>query len=261
MRPLQPRSPRAHPAPAGGATSWRDSITKSAVGATVAVVVTTLLGAMATWFFQDDDNSSEGGSPGGKPFTWVVTPQIEFCPRYVVEESPNKVSEFPLFSEQASWAAELGARPAHPLVLQLTLQGKSSQVVVLDSLRIKVESAPKFEGGVYMLDPCPHPVQVPLRGFRAKLDPAGPTIPMRPMRAGDFPFSISLTEPEVFNIVVAPGNCNCDWTLQLAWTSGDQSGTETIDDNGEPFRSASRSGRVHYVYDSDRKEWVENPVS
>lgn len=261
-RPLRPGTSRPHPPSGGEATGWRQSASTAAVGAVVTVLVTGILGATATWLFRDDDNAEGGESQEKVPFTWVVTHAPADCPYYVVDGSRDDIPKLPSNAEKlARWTSQVDAIPAHPVALRLTLQGTSDTVVVLDSLAAKVVGTPDVDGDLYSVGVCPIPELAPVRIFEGELNPTASTIPLSASRASDFPYRISLTEPEVFRILVDPGRCTCDWTLQVGWTSGGESGTVTIDDEGEPFRSASRQGRVQYMYDSPAKRWVENPFS
>ena len=226
------------------------------------VLVTGLLGATATWMFRDSDDAGSGAPENEPPLTWVVKQEHLGCPFFVVEGSYEDVPKLPSNPEKlATWASQVGARSANTVTVRLTLQGTSDAVVVLDSLTAAIDGTPRVEGGVYSVELCPVPTVAPIRGFEAELNPRDSTIPLSPRRVADFPYRISLAEPEVFRIVVDPGSCTCDWTLQLAWTSGGKSGTVTIDDRGEPFRSASKQGRVQYMYESSAKSWVENPFA
>jgi len=229
----------------GGPTTWRRVVATSAVGAAVTVTVTAVLGAVTVWPFGDDDESS-----GEPPLTAVVKQSAPFCAAFVVDGAPDEIPLIPKVhsfrgghAKETTWASQLGARSANEVDLHVTLQGTTRRVVVLESLTVKLEATPEVDGDVFSSN-CPQPIAVPVRAFKATLDPEVSIAPLRPARVSDFPYSISSTQPEVLHVVVNPGSCDCDWTLQLEWTSGDQTGTITIDDDGQPFRSASWRGRT-----------------
>jgi len=87
----------------------------------------------------------------------------------------------------------------------------------------------------------------------------GPTPP-----AIDFPYRVSLQEPEVFVVTALNESCTCDWYLDLTWSSHGRTGTVRIDDHGRPFRSTSPNGLDGYRYDriSHRPgRWVPIPAA
>ena len=65
--------------------------------------------------------------------------------------------------------------------------------------------------------------------------------PQPGQRPINFPYKVSLTDPEVFMIFGNTSRCDCRWTAKLRWQSGDEDGTTTIRDGDDPFRTASGS--------------------
>jgi hypothetical protein len=259
MRKLRFSSaPRSQPVPRGDsdAKGWRYPLATTAVGATVTVLVTAIVGGAVTWLSHDDRESGSVASEA-PPFALVkeVTRQ---CPEFVADLAPDAVPPVPGSPEEReAWKSfELGARLASAVNLEVTVTGTTPTAVVLHSLTAVVVPAPPTGGSAIYRPNCPPPTLAPLRRFLARLDATRPTVTLHPSRGRDFPYKISSTEPEVFHIIVWPGQCDCDWTLQLAWTSGDRAGTVTIDDEGKPFRSASSRGRVGYEYDWNARQWV-----
>jgi hypothetical protein len=225
------------------------------VGATVTVLVTAVAGGVVTWLSHDD---GEPGSVASEAPPFALVEEITTaCPLFVIGRTPDAVPRPPSSpEEQEAWVSDLGARLASDVKIEVTLTGTTPDAVVLHSLTAVVVRVPSPSGGAIYGANCPPPGLAPLRMFLTQLDATEPTVKLHPSRGRDFPYKISSTEPEVFRIIVSPGECDCDWTLQLAWTSGGRTGTVTIDDDGKPFLSSSSRGRAGYAYDWDARQWV-----
>lgn len=255
--PSLSRAPRSQPTARTetDARGWRNPLATSAVGAAVTVLVTAVVGGGVAWLGGDEESGSV--APDTPPFAVLVTDKSATCAEFAIDRAPDAVPPLPRSSaEHDAWASQLGGRPTRTVVLRVTVQGTTSDVVLLQSLTASVVPAlPMTSGAIYGAN-CPDPILVPVREFTTELDPTTSTVRLQPREGAKFPFQISATEPEAFRIRVNPGGCDCDWTLQLAWTSGERSGTVTIDDDGKPFQSASSRGRTHYVYFWDAQRWI-----
>lgn len=82
---------------------------------------------------------------------------------------------------------------------------------------------------------------------------AGETIP-----AVSFPYRISATDPEVLLVAGRTVRCDCDWYLELRWSSGGRSGAVRIDDGGRPFRTSALGDGPVYEYDYGARRWVSS---
>ncbi|MET8955903.1 hypothetical protein ACWEO4_34420 [Streptomyces sp. NPDC004393] len=79
-------------------------------------------------------------------------------------------------------------------------------------------------------------------------------------RATDFPYKVSVDDPEVLNIDAATAARDVDWCLELSWSSGDRQGTTRIDDHGRPFRTAGMRGDKRYWYNANgTNAWIPYP--
>lgn len=77
-----------------------------------------------------------------------------------------------------------------------------------------------------------------------------------PIEAVAFPYSVSVTDPEVLLITGRTVGCDCDWFAELTWSSGGRSGTVRVDDGGRPFRTSGERGRPVLDYDTGSGRWV-----
>ncbi|MER7665556.1 hypothetical protein [Streptomyces sp. NPDC096193] len=80
---------------------------------------------------------------------------------------------------------------------------------------------------------------------------AGDAIP-----ALSFPYKVSAKDPEILLVTGRTVTCDCDWFLELAWSSGARSGTVRIDDHGRPFRTSGYQGKPVHEYDSGSRRWI-----
>ncbi|MFF4401964.1 hypothetical protein [Streptomyces sp. NPDC001480] len=148
--------------------------------------------------------------------------------------------------------------------LRITVQGRGSAAVVLEALHVRVVNrtvpATRLGTAYSMYEGC-GAVLLP-RYFSVNLDTHRPLArsmpgndPDRPSPAIDFPYQVSLREPEVLLLSARTESCTCDWYLDLDWSSQGRSGTVRIDDHGRPFRTTDIKGLPHYWYRNPRG-WI-----
>ncbi|MGW6916364.1 helix-turn-helix domain-containing protein [Kitasatospora sp. NPDC054939] len=159
-----------------------------------------------------------------------------------------------------SWAAAQQAVPGGHLRLQLTAQGAGATPVVLHAAYVHVVStqpAPRWNaytpgsgcGG-----------QLTPAAFAVDLDAPAPRAVPVPAQEGnvkgatsDFPYRVSDTDPQVFQVDAATRAQDVSWYLDVVWSSGDRQGTLKVDDHGRPFRTAGVHGAPGYSYEG--KYW------
>ncbi|MFF3910857.1 helix-turn-helix domain-containing protein [Streptomyces sp. NPDC001848] len=176
---------------------------------------------------------------------------------FLLNRAPGTVTPPPASQATDGWAAALGAVPAGHLRLQVTVQGSSSQPVVLHALYVRMAGTRKAPAGnAYTMGSGCGGDLAPA-SFAVDLDAQAPSA--RPVpghegnikaRATDFPYKVSADDPEVLNIDASTVAQDVDWYLDLSWSSGDRQGTARIDDHGRPFRTAGMRGDKQYWYDA-----------
>ncbi|WP_052682916.1 helix-turn-helix domain-containing protein [Streptomyces sp. FxanaA7] len=184
---------------------------------------------------------------------------------YVIAKPPRQVPPPPAPQDNEVWATSLGAVHGGNTPARITVQGRGSAAVVLEALHVRVVNrapAPAADGAIaYSLgDGCGAGIEP--RYFSVDLDARAPLLravpagrPDSPSYAVDFPYRVSLQEPEVLLIDAGTESCTCDWYLELDWSSQGRSGTVRIDDHGRPFRTTAVEGLPHYKYDGS-SGWV-----
>ncbi|MFJ2182842.1 helix-turn-helix domain-containing protein [Streptomyces anulatus] len=211
-----------------------------------------------------------GGSPGpaaGRaPFTWTADDHVwkNGCDHsYVIDRAPAAVPPPPVEADAESWAGALGAVHAGEAGVRVTLQGRDERAVVLEALRIRVvERLSPARGRVYRMSSGCGGSLTP-RMFDVDLDVPRPVARSvagndsgEPIEAVAFPYSVSVTDPEVLLITGRTVGCDCDWFAELTWSSGGRSGTVRVDDGGRPFRTSGVRGHPVLDYDTGSGRWV-----
>lgn len=210
--------------------------------------------------------TSSPSSFTGTPFTWVTDDHVwrHGCGHaYFVDRSPAEVPPPPVEADAEQWSRALGAGHAGETGVRITVQGKGPEAVVLESLQVRVAARRSPERhNVYRMDSGCGGSLTP-RMFDVDLDRSRPVARSvagndtgEPIPAVSFPYRVSASDPEVLLVTGRAVSCDCEWYLQLRWSSGGRTGTVRIDDGGRPFRtSALADGAVH-EYDYGSRRWV-----
>lgn len=182
---------------------------------------------------------------------------------YLLDRDPGTVVPPPPPQDRRSWARALGGVDGGDMKLELTIQGISQEAVVLHGLHVRVLSrnAPLEWSSYSMGEGCgggitPQSFDIDLDEGRPRSKPVAGEDRGAVVPAKDFPYRVSSTDVEVFDVNAHVEGHDVTWYLELEWSSGDQSGTLRIDDNGEPFRTSSTTGRPGYTYWPDKAQWV-----
>ncbi|WUD33393.1 helix-turn-helix domain-containing protein [Streptomyces europaeiscabiei] len=213
-------------------------------------------------------NRASGGTvPPPVPLTWTANSQLwrlECDHNYVIDKPPQQVPPPPIPADAAVWAASLEAVHGRTTNLRISVQGRGSAAVVLEALHVRVagRTTPAARRGIaYSTYGGCGAVLIP-RHFSVNLDANRPLArsmpgndPDRPAPAIDFPYQVSLREPEVLMLAASTESCTCDWYLELDWSSQGRTGTVRIDDHGRPFRTTGIEELPHYWY-RDPRGWV-----
>ncbi|MGV9315803.1 helix-turn-helix domain-containing protein [Streptomyces sp. NPDC003691] len=203
----------------------------------------------------------------GAPFT-VATDHHQWAygcgHEYLVGRGPSAVPPPPVEADAPAWAGALGAVHGGETRVRITVQGTGEQAVVLHSLQVRTAARrePPRTGNVYRMDQGCGGVLTP-RAFEVDLDrrrPLARSVPGHgengPIPAVSFPYRVSVRDPEVLLVTAESARCDCDWYLELEWSSGGRRGVVRVDDDGRPFRTSAITGRPVYDYDPGARRWV-----
>ncbi|MET9681950.1 helix-turn-helix domain-containing protein [Streptomyces coeruleorubidus] len=210
-----------------------------------------------------DRPGRDAAAPAGPaPLTVQTQPHAWESPcsqRYLVNRPPGRVGPPPLEQDAPAWVGAMGAVPSGEQYLKVTVQGTGKETVVVDGLTVRMagKRAPLAWNDYAMGYPgvgCGG--NVPTRSFTVALDAARPAV-VPEAGHDDFPFSVSESDPEVYYIRADASAYDVSWYLELSWSSGDRSGTLTVDDRGRPFRTSGDNGRPAYEFPLGGDKWVE----
>ncbi|WP_434594794.1 helix-turn-helix domain-containing protein [Streptomyces sp. A5-4] len=213
------------------------------------------------------DASTAPRQGGGTPFSWSTDSHIwrVGCGQtYLLDRAPDAVPPPPAQADAAPWARSVDAVHGDETGVRISVQGKTDTAVVLQSLQVRVAArrAP-LKRNAFRMDPGCGGSITP-RQFEVNLDMPRPIA--RSVRGNDsgnvipavsFPYKVSATDPELLLVTSRTVNCDCDWYLELEWSSGSLSGSVRIDNNGRPFRTSGTKGRPTYDFDhTDSRSWI-----
>ncbi|MFD5740662.1 helix-turn-helix domain-containing protein [Streptomyces massasporeus] len=201
-------------------------------------------------------------APASAPLTVDTEPHAWESPcsqRYLIDLPPGRVGPPPPEQDAPGWVAANGAVPSGEQFVKLTVQGKGQETVVVKRLTVRMagKRAPLAWNDYAMGYPgvgCGG--GVPTRFFTVALDAARPGVVPEAGHA-DFPFKVSESDPEVYYIRADASAYDVRWYLELAWSSGDRTGTLTVDDHGRPFRTSGNNGRPAYEFPLGGEKWVK----
>ncbi|MFF2011645.1 helix-turn-helix domain-containing protein [Streptomyces sp. NPDC058195] len=182
---------------------------------------------------------------------------------YVLDQKPDDVPPPPSPQSTRGWARALGGVDGGSMQLEITVQGRSKQAVVVNGIHVRTLSrkAPLAWSAYSMGEGCGSGV-IP-QSFDIDLDDDGPVLRPVAGQRGDerlppkhFPFRVSSTDVEVFDLQAHVEGHDVSWYLELEWSSGGRTGMLRIDDGGKPFRTSSIQARPTYMYRYDTAQWV-----
>ncbi|MEV6742365.1 helix-turn-helix transcriptional regulator [Streptomyces sp. NPDC051104] len=129
-----------------------------------------------------------------------------------------------------------GEQGLGPSVIDITSQTASAEAVLMTGIKVFVlHRAPLPTSGITVDDgqcgevqavrPFTTDLNRPQPVLIAKPDPGGPGDPGHP--PVKFPFRISRTDPEVFEITTS-GNCDCRYAFEVDWVAAGKSGSTVV---------------------------------
>ncbi|MDQ1066734.1 helix-turn-helix domain-containing protein [Streptomyces canus] len=214
--------------------------------------------------------SGQQGAATGTPLTWTVNSHVwdAGCGHdYVIDKPPAQVPPPPTAQDAANWAGTLGAIHGRQTMVQISVQGRNSTAVVLEDLRVRVVSrGTPAKGNAYAMDQGCGGALTP-RYFSVDLDKDRPIAHSQSGNDGEnvipavrMPYRVSSEDPEVLLVTAETEGCDCNWYLELDWSSQGRTGTARVDDNGRPFRTTAIKGLPRYWYGTStagERAWVD----
>jgi|UniRef100_A0AAU3HZA2 hypothetical protein len=211
-------------------------------------------------------------STSAVPFTWTVNSHVwdgDCGHDYIIGKPPGQVPPPPSAEDAEVWANAQDAVHGGETIVRVSVQGRSSAAVVLETLHVRVvrRAAPPGDGAFVYDTALGCGGGVTPRSFAVSLDAHTPVPRAVSGKRGDetlparrLPYRVSVEDPEVLLVEARTEHCACDWYLDLDWSSQGRTGTVRIDDHGRPFRTAGIAGLPHYSYAESPRHWVKAPA-
>ncbi|GAA2393807.1 helix-turn-helix transcriptional regulator [Streptomyces glaucosporus] len=211
--------------------------------------------------------SPHGAAPGAAPLSWTARSHVwrYGCDhRYLIDLPPSRVPPPPVAQDAAGWAGSLGAVHGGETIVEATVHGTGRSPVVVESAHVRVAArrTPLARSSFGMSEGCggsltpaalsvdldaPRPLARPMDGYDGD---AGKELP-----AVRLPYRVTADDPLALRIEARTEGCDCDWYLELRWSSGGDSGTLRVDDAGRPFRTSAAKGRPAYGWSTEDGAW------
>ncbi|MFJ3929973.1 helix-turn-helix domain-containing protein [Streptomyces sp. NPDC090029] len=209
--------------------------------------------------------SDPAGSAGPPPLAWSVDADLweSGCGHtYLLDRAPDGVPPPPVQADAGAWARRLGAVDGGSTRVGVTVQGTGPATVVLEAVQVRVveRREPRGLRAYRMSSGCggaltPRLFDVDLDRPRPLARPLPGNDSGRVLPAADLPYTVSRAEPETLLFEGRSVGCDCDWYLEVRWSSDGRSGSVRIDDGGRPFRTSAPVGGAAYAYDYALGSW------
>lgn len=215
--------------------------------------------------------SAQPSTPAA-PFTWTVNSHVwdgDCGHDYVIGKPPGQVPPPPAAEDAEVWANAQDAVHGGETIVRVSVQGRSSAAVVLETLHVRVvrRAAPPGDGAFVYDTALGCGGGLKPASFAVNLDAHTPVPRAVSGKRGDetlparrLPYRVSVEDPEVLLVKAQTEHCACDWYLDLDWSSQGRTGTIRIDDDGRPFRTAGIAGLPHYSYAESPRHWAQAPT-
>ncbi|MGY1455823.1 helix-turn-helix domain-containing protein [Streptomyces sp. SS8] len=214
-----------------------------------------------------DRERERGGAPGSVPLSWSARSHVwrHGCGHsYLIDSPPSRIPPPPAPQDASSWAGALGAVHGGETIVEATVYGTGTAPVVVEALHVRVaERRAPLDRPVYRMDDGCGGSLTPA-AFTADLDAPRPQAePVdgydgeggRPLPATRLPYRVTADDPLALRVEARTEGCDCDWYIEVEWSSGDDSGTLRIDDGGRPFRTSGTKGRPEYRWAPETGIW------
>ncbi|EST37622.1 hypothetical protein N566_12055, partial [Streptomycetaceae bacterium MP113-05] len=213
-------------------------------------------------------NARDGSAQvSGAVLAWTAASHVwqQGCGHsYLVDREPSRVPPPPVEQDAPGWASAQGAVHGGETVVEATVRAAGAEPVVVEDVYVRVTDrrAPLGWPAYAMSNGCGGALTP--AAFTVDLDAARPVPRPRdgydgeggtPLPATRLPYQVTADEPLVLRVEAGTERYDCDWHLEVRWSSGGRSGTLRIDDGGEPFRTSGGGEGEAYGYDWTDGGW------
>jgi hypothetical protein len=154
-----------------------------------------------------------------------------------------------------------GAAPVDRDLVRVAIQGESERKVTLTGIEFDADRLTRPDGAAFYR-PCGGPtvgrvLVVDLDAEPPQVTESSAEVDGMPGRAKPirFPWTVSLTDPLLLEIIGTSDRCYCTWSAEITWVSGSKQGVISIDDGGKGFTVVNSNGLDSYGVGPDGA-WV-----
>lgn len=270
-----------HPADEGrtsGRRAWK------LVGALATALLVAMAGAIGTGLGSEVLDLFRGDEEKRDPISYSATEQIQECGTHLflpekqarglisgATPTPRPIGDWEAFRSSN------GGRVADESVVQVSIQGESSRTVTLTGIHFTADRRPRPPGAIF-LQPCGDAIhgryvvadldRQPVEVSGTADDPKAVLDPVNPVSGAagssfkpiSFPWTVSVTDPLLLQVVASTKRCSCTWRAEIAWSSGEQTGVIPIDSDGSGYTVVGSLGaRAFSNTGSGERVWVRSP--
>jgi hypothetical protein len=181
----------------------------------------------------------------------------EFVPRSSIPSILDSTSSHEWETlERQPGAAQAGINP-----VQVAIQGGTGRTITLTRIEFQVSRSRRPPGGHFQgacgdaftgrslevdLDLNPPRVVDSNETLEGALGARG-TDGQRPYRPIRFPWTVSVSDPLLLEIIAATDSGDCTWSAEIFWVSGSSRGTIVVDNDGAGYRVVGSEGLASFV--------------
>ncbi len=230
--------------------TWPGRIGALVVSGAVAWVVSQAMPAL--W---GEASERTGLAPGPLQVEVVTDPDViqtltAHNPIFVIQRPIEAIGPPPNGDDERGrfrWAKAMDGVDALATVVRLVISGRGSAPVTVHSLEVeKVETTQSLAGTLVTY--TGQGAGQPVRYFAIDLDrePAEVKYLLNGNEKAAFPYRVSQSELELFDIYASTSRNHIAWRLRLHYTAEDGQGSVVIDDGGEPFRTTAMASAAFW---------------
>lgn len=196
------------------------------------------------------------------PVSYASVEQVHECGTGLFVSGARAASgQIPMAKDWASFRQANRAAVQSPNDVQVSIQGESSRTITLTRIDVAVERRQRPAGAVFS-NPCGDAIRG--RHLAVDLDKQPPAVvsssedpdatvgdvdsfgrsPSKPLR---FPWTVSITDPLLLEVVASTKRCYCVWRAEITWRSGGKSGTIDVDNDGKGYVVVGSEGTKTFL--------------
>lgn len=200
------------------------------------------------------------------PVSYSSIEQVHECGTGLFVSGARAASgKIPMTEDWAAFRRSNRAAVQSPNDVQVSIQGESARTITLTRIDFVVERRTRPVGAMYA-NPCGDSIRG--RHIQVDLDKKPPAVigssedpdaavgeidsagrsPNKPLR---FPWTVSITDPLLLDVVAETRRCYCVWRAKITWRSGAKSGTIDVDNNGDGYVAVGGDGAKTFLGGAD----------